>query len=79
MIHKYRKRGLIKAEKFDGSKEMQKKYPIIDSVFGEDEYFLLSTFRPFELHKGDWIITGDYGEYRVMTDNIFRRIYERCD
>ncbi|MCH5396645.1 hypothetical protein LHV02_00440 [Limosilactobacillus fermentum] len=35
MLHKYRKIDPIKAEQFDGSLEMMKKYQITDDGFGE--------------------------------------------
>ena len=41
MQHKYRKIEPIKAEQFDGSLEMMKKYHITDDGFGETYTFRL--------------------------------------
>ena len=75
MIKEYRKKTTIKAEQFDGSKEMIEKYDIkdygtglvIDELEGE-----------FAIKAGDWIATGIYGEHWAITDSIFRRTYEEA-
>lgn len=76
MLHKYRKTATIQAEQFDGSTEMTKKYDlenyggdlVLDELEGE-----------FAIKPGDWIVKDEYGNYQVVTDDIFRRTYERCN
>lgn len=76
MIKEYRKKTTIKAEQFDGSKEMIEKYDIkdygtglvIDELEGE-----------FAIKAGDWIATGIDGEHWAIADDIFRRTYEEID
>ena len=86
MLHKYRKTALIEAEQFDGSDEMMKKYCITDDGFGET-----FTFRKdnncLPLKRGWWIVYLGKSEvfgitlihWETMTDEKFRRTYERCD
>lgn len=64
MLHKYRKIDPIKAEQFDGSLEVMKKYHITDDGFDE-----MYTFR-FGITSVNWVI---------MSDEKFHRTYERCD
>lgn len=79
MLHEYRKKTTIKAEQFDGSDEMIKKYDISTRSLDDDVWFDLYTVDgPMELIKGDWIIGGN-GKYWFIPDDIFRRAYERCD
>lgn len=70
----------IKAEQFDGSDEMIKKYDISTYSMDDDTWFDLFTVDgAMEIEKGDWIATGIDGEYWYIPDDIFRRTYERCD
>lgn len=75
MIKIYRKTGTIKAEQFDGSKEMCEKYCI-----EYDESYIL----PFRIETldgwlgmkvGDWISTGVNGGHRPIADDIFKETY----
>ena len=79
MLQEYQLKEPIKAEQFDGSKEMMNRYPI--SV-GNDQlgtwYKILTLEGLHLLSKGDWIVSLD-GDYLVIADDIFRRTYERCD
>lgn len=86
MLHKYKKIVPIKAEQFDGSDEMMKKYCITDDGFGET-----FTFRKdnncLPLKRGWWIVNlgkitvFDYTftGWKTMSDEKFRKTYERCD
>lgn len=76
MLKEYRKKTTIKAEQFDGSDEMIKKYDISTYSMDDSEWFDLYTVEgAMEIEKGDWII-GDDGKYWIIPDDIFRRAYE---
>lgn len=79
MLHEYQLKEPVKAEQFDGSKEMMNRYPI--SV-GNDQlgtwYKILTVEGLHLLCKGDWIISEN-GDYLVIEENLFRKTYERCD
>ena len=84
MLHEYRKKTTIKAEQFDGSDEMMKKYGL--KKFGWEGFVRtrnsLDNFdfgAPLIFSKGDWFIEGDNGKINVLSDKEFRRTYERCD
>lgn len=85
MLHEYRKKTTIKAEQFDGTREMAKKYDIRDSLrvgyglFHSEIYRLPTKEGIMTIHVGDWIATGIDGEHWAIADDIFRRTYERCD
>lgn len=84
MLHKYRKIDPIKAEQFDGSLEMMKKYQITDDGFGETYTCRLSN-SAMPLERGWWIVylgtIEVYGltlvEWRTMSDEKFHQTYER--
>ena len=76
MLHEYRKKTAIKAEQFDGSDEMVKKYDISTYSMDDSEWFDLYTVDgAMEIEKGDWII-GDDDKYWFIPDDIFRMTYE---
>ena len=85
MLHEYRKKTTIKAEQFDGTKEMMDKYHIIDratfaNVPYRDDRWSLPVKGGFTVvWIGDWIAAGIDGEHWVIANDIFRRTYERCD
>ncbi|WP_242363576.1 hypothetical protein [Limosilactobacillus antri] len=85
MLHEYRKKTTIKAEQFDGSKEMIEKYDVRDSLrigyelFHSEIYRLPTKEGIMTIYIGDWIATGIDGEHWAIADDIFRRTYERCD
>ena len=80
MLHKYRKKEPIEAERFDGSDEMIKKYELVKNVIYEGDYALPRLYGPITIvHEGDWIITNAEGGYQRIADDIFRKTYERCD
>ena len=86
MLYKYRKIDPIKAEQFDGSPEMMKKYHITYDgySFGETYTFRLD-HECIPLERGWWIVylgTSEvYGltivEWRTMPDKEFHQTYER--
>lgn len=83
MIHKYRKKVPIEAERFDGSYEMRKKYGIheakVPPMVTDLNSYLPTKNGDIIVGVGDWIATGIDDEHWVIADDIFRRIYERCD
>ncbi|MCG0634740.1 hypothetical protein IMAU80128_03092 [Lactiplantibacillus plantarum] len=75
MIKNYRKTATIKAERFDNSREMAKKY----HVEYDGAYIL-----PFRIETqngwlgmkvGDWILTGVNDEYWPITNDVFSKTY----
>lgn len=87
MLHKYKKTVPIKAEQFDGTKEMKDKYQIVDKAEftsayyqGGSRYFLPTREGLTAINKyGDYIATGVDGEHWAIDQDIFERTYERCD
>lgn len=77
MLKEYRKKTTIKAEQFDGTDEMIKRYSIhvFNPNLAKNIFFLGIN----DLSIGDWIATGIDGEHWAIADDIFRRTYERCD
>lgn len=75
MMREYRKKTPIKAEQFDGSDEMIKRYSIhvFNPNLAKNIFFLGIN----GLSIGDWIATGIDGEHWAIADDIFRRTYER--
>lgn len=84
MLHNYRKIDPIKAEQFDGSLEMMKKYHITDDGFGETYTCRLGN-GAMPLERGWWIVylgTSEvYGltlvDWLTMPDEKFHQTYER--
>lgn len=85
MLHEYRKKTTIKAERFDGTSEMKKRYNIIDKAalanfYQGSRYELPTKEGLMGINAiGDWIATGIDGEHWVIADDIFKRTYERVD
>lgn len=83
MLHEYRKKTTIKAEQFDGTSEMIKKYGIheakVPPMVTDYNLYLPTKWGDMVVTSGDWIATGIDGEHWVIPDDIFRRTYERCD
>lgn len=87
MIKVYRKAGTIKAEQFDGSKEMAKRYGAelysdsgygYDAVEGEpdgDGYVLITPEGELLLRTNDWIVTGANGEHWPIAEDVFKKTY----
>ena len=82
MLKEYRKKTTIKAEQFDGSDEMVKKYSVVDMAnvtsvpLHGPRWFLLTKEGTMELYENDWIVTESDGEHWSIADDIFRRTYE---
>lgn len=80
MLHKYRKIVPIKAEQFDGSIEMTRKYNIERGDTGAGyEYYLPTNEGDMAFNEGDYIATGVDGEHWAINQDTFERTYERCD
>lgn len=85
MIKVYHKTTTIKAEQFDGSDEMAKRYGAelysesgygYDAVEGEpdgDGYVLITSEGESLVLTGDWITTDVFGRHEIISDNKFRR------
>lgn len=76
MIKVYRKTPTIKAEQFDGSREMAKKY----HVEYDGAYIL-----PFRIETkngwlgmkvSDWILTDTDGKHWPIADDVFKKTYD---
>ena len=82
MLHEQRKKTIIKAEQFDGSEEMIKKYEIhmakVPPMVSDWNWYLSTERGEMVIKNGDWIISGD-DEPWIIPDSFFRRTYERCD
>ena len=84
MLKEYRKTATIKAEQFDGSEDMIKKYGIgkfkkFTKGNGESIFIVETTEGSFQLNIGDWIATGVEGEHWAIADEIFNKTYEEVD
>ncbi|MEN2346496.1 hypothetical protein ABC657_08735 [Lentilactobacillus parabuchneri] len=85
MIKTYRKTKMIKAEQFDGSQKMIKKYGIEDSTESgyndsdwEDEGLCIPTKEGYlRINNGDWVATGIDGEHWPIADDVFRKTYAK--
>lgn len=75
MLHEYRKKTTIKAEQFDGTDEMIKRYSIhvFNPNLAKNIFFLDIN----DLSIGDWIATGIDGEHWAISQEIFEKTYER--
>ena len=75
MIKIYRTTATIKAERFDGSDEMIKKYPIEldDTSVYPFRFFTPAGWLGVNIH--DWIFTGTDGEYWAIADDVFKKTY----
>lgn len=85
MIREFQRRIPIKAERFDGSDEMMKKYDI--TCDGGDTYTFRKDHQCLPLVVGDWIV--DMGilevlgitlhEWQTMSNVKFNSIYKMVD
>lgn len=76
MIKVYRKTATIKAEQFDGSDEMIKKYNITPPMPLDPDYTIKTLEGDMVLGVGDWVATGVNGEHWPITDDVFKKTYE---
>lgn len=84
MLKEYRKKTTIKAEQFDGSAKMARKYggkinPEYCIFAGEPRFVLPTKEGGMKFDTGDWIATGVDGEHLVIDKDVFKRTYERVD
>lgn len=84
MIKEYRKKTTIKAEQFDGSAKMARKYggkinPEYCIFAGEPRFVLPTKEGGMKFDAGGWIATGVDGEHWVIEDSIFKRTYEEVE
>ena len=84
MLKEYRKKTTIKAEQFDGSAKMARKYggkinPEYCIFAGEPRFVLPTKEGGMKFDTGDWIATGVDGEHWVIDKDVFKRTYERVD
>ncbi|MCG0875321.1 hypothetical protein IMAU10586_01892 [Lactiplantibacillus plantarum] len=75
MIKVYRKTATIKAEQFDGSDEMVKKYNITPPMPLDPDYTINTLEGNMVLGVGGWIATGVNGEHWPITDDVFKKTY----
>lgn len=75
MIKIYRKTATIKAEQFDGSDEMVKKYNITPPMPLDPDYTINTLEGDMVLGVGGWIATGVNGEHWPITDDVFKKTY----
>lgn len=80
MLHKYRQKKPVEAERFDGSDEMIRKYKLVKSAVYKGAYAMPRLYGPVPtIWQGDWIIANSEDGYQRIDDDIFRKTYERCD
>ena len=87
MIKIYRKTATIKAEQFDGSDEMARRYGAelysesgygYDEVEGEpdgDGYVLITPEGESLVSTGNWIATDVNGKHWLIADEVFKKTY----
>lgn len=81
MLKEYCKTVTIKAEQFDGSQEMIKKYGIYKwrTSFTQNNdyvYYLPTKEGDLQTWIDCWIATGVEGEHWAIADKIFNKTYE---
>jgi hypothetical protein len=84
MLKEYRKAATIKAEQFDGSEEMIKKYGIgkfkkFTQGNGESIFIVETTEGSFQLNIDDWIAIEDNGYRWTIKDDYFKKTYEEVE
>ena len=75
MIEIYRKTATIKAEQFDGSDEMAKKYNVTPPMPLDPDYTIKTLEGDMVLGVDDWIATGVNGEHWPIADDVFKKTY----
>lgn len=83
MLKEYQTKETFKAEQFDGSYEMIKKYNL-GFWKGQDtgeiyEYSIPTKEGVLDLNVGDWIAVGVNDEHWVISDEIFKKLYEEVE
>lgn len=75
MIKVYRKTATIKAEQFDGSDEMVKKYNITPPMPLDPDYTINTLEGDMALGVGGWVATGIKGEHWPIASDVFKNTY----
>ncbi|WKF86013.1 hypothetical protein [Lacticaseibacillus pantheris] len=77
MIKTYRKVVTVDAEQFDESASMIKRYKISQPDSIAPEYVMSANTEDIAyLRKGDWIVTGEFGDHWPIRDEVFRSSYK---
>lgn len=71
----YCKTANIKAEQFDGSNEMAKKYNVTPPMPLDPDYTIKTLEGDMVLGVDDWIATGINGEHWAIADDVFKKTY----
>ncbi|MFH0490486.1 DUF1642 domain-containing protein [Lactiplantibacillus plantarum] len=75
MTEIYRKTATIRAEQFDGSDKMVKKYNITPPMPLDPDYTINTLEGDMVLGVGDWVATGIKGEHWAIADDVFKKTY----
>lgn len=75
-LKEYRKKTTIKAEQFDDSDAMVRKYNLVKLDPYPGSAMMPTWEGPVVVNEGDWIATDDDGEHWCIADSVFRRTYE---
>lgn len=75
MTEIYRKTATIRAEQFDGSDKMVKKYNITPPMPLDPDYTINTLEGDTVLGVGDWVATGVNGEHWAIADDVFKKTY----
>lgn len=75
MARTYRKTATIKAEQFDGSDKMVKKYNITPPMPLDPDYTINTLEGDMVLGVGDWVATGIKGEHWPIAYDVFKKTY----
>ena len=85
MIKKYREKGIIRAEQYQGTDEQQRKYGILRIKRSLTERFHDYLFTNYSsnslsvVENGDWIVSFEDGSYRILPDDFFQQTYEEVE
>lgn len=77
MLHTYRKVTFVKAEQFDASDEMIKKYRL--HSYGPNTWVFPWDYNFSPIVKNDWIITDEDDLTSVLSPEEFEEEYEEWD
>jgi len=72
MARTYRKTATIKAEQFDGTKEMAEELGLFRY---RGSWYLETLEGSLAVKKGYWIATGANGEHWPIADDVFKKTY----
>lgn len=75
-VQKYQMRQPVRAERFDGSDDMMKRYSLERGDTGAGYQYYGDGLT---VDEGEWILTDAQGNYWTMSDKLFQKEFERCD